>query len=131
MVLVDTSVWVRFLANQHPYRPELDRLLALNQVTAHELVYGELVMGDTGGRRNLLDAYERLRPVRTVPHWQVVEFVQARNLKGRGGGWIDIHLLASALVGRLQLWTADPRFAAVATELGVAYEASGPAGTVS
>jgi hypothetical protein len=29
------------------------------------------------------------------------------------------------------LWTADPRFAAVATELGVAYEASGPAGTVS
>jgi hypothetical protein len=30
----------------------------------------------------------------------------------------------SAIVGRLQLWTVDPRFSAVASELGVAYEAS-------
>jgi hypothetical protein len=44
-------------------------------------------------------------------------------LHGRGVGWIDIHLLASAVVGRLQLWTDDPRFAAVANEVGVAYEA--------
>jgi hypothetical protein len=43
-------------------------------------------------------------------------------LHGRGLGWIDVHLLASAIVGRLQLWTADSRFAAVAKELGVAYE---------
>jgi hypothetical protein len=43
-------------------------------------------------------------------------------LYGRGVGWIDIHLLASAIVGRLRLWTADPRFAGVAKELGVAYE---------
>ena len=81
-------------------------------------------MGDTGGRRELLDAYERIRPASTVPHWQVVEFVQAHDLQGRGVGWIDIHLLAAALVGQLQLWTADPRFAAMATELGVAYQAS-------
>jgi hypothetical protein len=51
----------------------------------------------------------------------VVAFVRERDLHGRGVGWIDIHLLVSALVGRLQLWTADPRFAAVAKELGVAY----------
>jgi hypothetical protein len=57
-----------------------------------------------------------------VPHRDVVEFVRARDLHGRGVGWIDIHLLASAVVGRLQLWTADPRFAAMAGELGVAYE---------
>jgi len=43
-------------------------------------------------------------------------------LHGRGVGWIDVHLLASAIVERLQLWTADPRLAAVAGELGVAYE---------
>jgi hypothetical protein len=42
-------------------------------------------------------------------------------LNGRGVGWIDIHLLASAVVERLSLWTADPRFAAVAQELGVDY----------
>jgi predicted nucleic acid-binding protein len=32
-------------------------------------------------------------------------------------------ILASAIVGRLQLWTADPRFEAVANQFGVAYEA--------
>jgi hypothetical protein len=60
-----------------------------------------------------------------VPHPDVVAFVRHRNLHGRGVGWIDIHLLASAIVGRLRLWTADPRFDAVARDLGVAYETPG------
>ena len=52
MVLVDTSVWIRFLANRAPYAAELDRLLGLDEVTGHELVYGELLIGDRGGRRS-------------------------------------------------------------------------------
>jgi predicted nucleic acid-binding protein len=121
MVLVDTSVWIRSLANLAPYAMELDRLLSLDEVTGHELVYGELLIGDRGGRRKLLDAYEQMRQASIVPHRDVVAFARLRNLHGRGVGWIDTHLLASAIVGRLQLWTADPRFAAVAKELGVAY----------
>jgi predicted nucleic acid-binding protein len=35
--------------------------------------------------------------------------------------WIDAHLLASAIVEGVQLWTADERFAEVASELGVGY----------
>ena len=122
MILVDTSVWIRFLANRAPCAAELDRLLGLNEVTGHELVYGELLIGDRGGRRKLLAAYEQMHQAGTVPHHDVVAFVRARDLHGRGVGWIDVHLLASAVVGRLQLWTADPRFALVANELGVAYE---------
>jgi predicted nucleic acid-binding protein len=122
MVLVDTSVWIRFLANRAPYATELDRLLGLDETAGHELVYGELLIGDRGGRRKLLAAYMQMRQASIVPHHDVVAFVRDRDLYGRGVGWIDIHLLASAIVGRLQLWTADPRFAAVAKELGVAYE---------
>jgi predicted nucleic acid-binding protein len=122
MILVDTSVWIRFLANRAPYAAELDRLLDLDEVTGHEFVYGELLIGDRGGRRKLLSAYERMHQAATVPHRDLVEFVRARGLHGRGVGWIDVHLLASAVVGRLQLWTADPRFAAMAVDLGVAYE---------
>ncbi len=122
MVLVDTSVWIRFLAGRARYASELERLLALDEVTGHELVYGELLIGDRGGRRKVLAAYERMYQARTVPHGDVVEFVRARNLYGRGVGWVDIHLLASALVGKLRLWTVDPRFGALANELGVAYE---------
>jgi predicted nucleic acid-binding protein len=38
MVLVDTSVWIRFLANRTPYPGELDRLLSLDEVMGHWLV---------------------------------------------------------------------------------------------
>lgn len=123
MVLVDTSVWIRFLASRAPYAAELDRLLGLEEVTGHELVYGELLIGDRGGRRKLLAAYERMHQAAMVPHRDVVAFVRDRDLHGRGVGWIDVHLLASAIVGRLQLWTADPRFSAVANQFGVAYQA--------
>ena len=57
-----------------------------------------------------------------IPHADVVAFVHDRRLHGRGIGWVDAHLLASSLVGRLKLWTTDPRLMALATELGVSYE---------
>jgi len=57
-----------------------------------------------------------------VPHAEIVAFVRDRRLHGRGIGWIDTHLLASALVGGLTLWTADPALAIVAKELNVNYE---------
>jgi hypothetical protein len=60
----------------------------------------------------------------TVPHREVVALVRARDLHGRGVGWVDIHLIASAMVGRMQLWTADSRSSTVAKELGVGYEAA-------
>lgn len=123
MVLVDTSVWIRFLSNRTPYAAELDRLLDLDEVSGHELVYGELLIGDRGGRGKFLAAYERMHQADTIPHHDVVAFVRDRGLHGRGVGWIDVHLLASAIVGRLQLWTADPRFAELAHALGVDYSA--------
>jgi predicted nucleic acid-binding protein len=121
MVLVDTSVWIRFLANRAPYANTLDGLLGRDEVAGHELVYGELLIGDRSGRAKLLAAYGEMLQAGTVPHREVVAFVRDRALYGRGVGWIDVHLLASAIVGQLQLWTADSRLLAVAKELGVAY----------
>ena len=121
MVLVDTSVWIRFLANRAPWADELDRLLSADEVAGHELVQGELLIGDVGGREQLLNAYARLPLAASVAHDEVVAFVRARRLQGRGAGWIDVHLLASATLGRLMFWTADSRAAAVAAELGIAH----------
>lgn len=121
MVLVDTSIWIRSLAGVAPYKQELVRLLDLNEVAGHQLVYGELLIGDRGGRRKLLDAYELMHPARPVPHRDVVAFVRGRRLHGLGVGWIDVQLLAAAIAGRLVLWTADERLAMVAEKLGAAY----------
>lgn len=121
MVLVDTSVWIRFLLNRSPHAAAFDQLLLTAEVIGHELVYGELLIGDRGGRAKLLQDYARMRYAQTIPHEDVVAFVKARGLHGRGAGWVDIHLLASAVVEKIPLWTADPRLAALASELGVAY----------
>jgi hypothetical protein len=70
----------------------------------------------------LLAEYERMDQTPVVPHADVVAFVRDRKLNGQGIGWIDVHLLASALVAPLQLWTTDPALAMVAKELGISYE---------
>ena len=41
-----------------------------------------------------------------------------RNLAGRGIGWVDAHLIASAIADRVRLWTLDRRLAAAARRLG-------------
>jgi predicted nucleic acid-binding protein len=121
MVLVDTSVWIRFLANRAPFASRLDELLGRGEVSGHEFVFGELLMGDNGGRKQLLDDYRLMHQTAVVPHDEVVEFVRVRRLHGRGIGWIDAHLLASALVSHTQLWTTDARLAALARELRIEY----------
>jgi hypothetical protein len=121
MVLVDTSVWIRALSNRAPFVAELDRLLELEEVAGHDLIYGELLIGDRGGRKKLLTEYRRMFQSATIPHSEVVTFVEHRRLHGRGIGWIDVHLLASAIVDGLKLWTADPRLSALADEFGVAH----------
>jgi predicted nucleic acid-binding protein len=121
MVLVDTSVWIRFLANREPYASGLDDLLGRDEVAGHELVFGELLIGDKGGRRKLLEAYEQMHQAMTVPHEEVVAFVKERRIHGRGAGWIDVHLLAAAMVGPYKLWTADPRLGLLASQFAVAY----------
>ena len=129
MVLVDTSIWLRFLADQSPWAAELDRLLSLDVAVGHELVLGELLIGyrsgdERSGRGRLLADYSRMSSVQTVAHAEVVEFVRVRRLHGRGVGWIDIHLLAAAVVAGVRLWTVDERLAGFARELGVAWTVS-------
>jgi predicted nucleic acid-binding protein len=121
VVLVDASIWIRFLAAREPFATSLDELLGTDQVLGHDLVHGELLIGDSGGRRSLLEAYARIHRAATVPHAEVVEFVKVRKLRGRGIGWVDAHLLASALTERCSLWTADSNLAILAAELRVAH----------
>jgi len=121
VVLVDTSVWIRFLAGREPYASALDQLLASDRVMSHDLVQGELLIGDAGGRTKLLAGYAEIHRADTVPHAEVVEFVCTRKLQGRGIGWVDAHLLASTLVERCRLWTADASLADVAGELRISH----------
>ena len=121
MVLVDTSVWIRFLANRAPYAADLNRLLVRGDVAGHDLVYGELLIGDRGGREALLKSYGAIHQVPVVTHSEVVAFVRFHGLHGRGIGWVDAQLLASAMLSRVPLWTADERLATLARQVGISF----------
>ena len=120
-ILVDTSVWIRFLAGHDPYQSKLAALLGRGEVAGHPFVFGELLIGDRGERRQLLAGYELMHQAPLVAHDEVVRFVRLRRLHGRGIGWVDTHLVASALVAGIKLWTADPRLDAVGRELKIGH----------
>ena len=51
-------------------------------------------------------------------HDEVLAFVESRRLMGRGLGWVDMHLLASAVLAAVPLWTSDKNLSTVARTLG-------------
>ena len=114
-VLADTSVWVDYL--RHKNAPIL---APLNQgdVVMHDYVVGEMALG--GLSQAKLAMFSRMRRCHCASHDEVMHLIAERNLAGRGLGYVDSHLLAAALIDRLQLWTLDRALQQVASELGCA-----------
>lgn len=120
MILVDTSVWV-----DHLRRPNasLARLLEEGLVVCHPFVIGEIALGTLARRSEILGLLRELPAARVVSHEDALTLVGKRTLFGRGIGWVDAHLVASALIEHRKLWTRDRRLAAVAEDLNVAWRA--------
>ena len=55
-----------------------------------------------------------------VPHAEVLHFVDRHHLAGSGLGWIDMHLLASAMASRATLASRDRHLGQAARALGLA-----------
>lgn len=119
MILVDTSVWVDFFRGTERATGLAARLDA-NDVLLHPWVLGELVLGGLGPRReSVVVDLQRLPTAPIVADVEVIELIHARRLFSRGIGWVDVHLLAAALVADSDLWTFDGTLAEVARDLGV------------
>lgn len=110
MVLVDTSVWIEFLRKGH--RP-LDQALAEGKALTHPFVIGELACGGLRGGHEVRRLVERLPQVEEATHDEVMAMIERRRLSGSGIGWIDAHLVASALISRARLLTLDKALANV------------------
>ena len=115
-MLVDTSVWIDHLRRRNA---TLVALLEQARVWTHAFVIGELACGNLARRAEVLASLAALPQVPAVPHPEVLAFIAARRLMGRGLGWIDVHLLAAALLAKTPFWTLDTRLATVAAELGL------------
>ena len=116
MVLADTSVWIQHF--RYGERALAD-LLSDGLVLMHPFVWGELACGNLKDRAGILSDLRTLPPAKSASNAEVLQFVEDRRLWGRGLGWIDAHLLASALLSHCRFWTLDKSLEQAATELGL------------
>jgi len=118
MVLVDTSVWVdHFRAGL----PRLAEILGRGEVLVHPLVIGELACGRMANRKEILTLLQALPQARSASHDEALRFIEDRRLMGQGLGYVDVHLLASALLSSCRLWTTDAALAEACAGLGLKF----------
>jgi predicted nucleic acid-binding protein len=111
VILVDTSVWVDHLRRRNV---SLADKLGRSEVLCHPFVIGEMSLGSLRNRDEVLQLLSELPMTSVVPHDDVLALVERLDLAGRGVGWVDVHLIASAVVDGVRLWTLDRRLASVA-----------------
>lgn len=121
MILVDTSVWIDHLRAGNP---ALGLLLTEGVVACHDFVIGELACGTMRKRNEILDLLTRLPVMPRARHTEALALVESWKLMGLGLGWIDVHILASALLGGAHLWTKDRSLSAAAVTLGLGWKFS-------
>ena len=120
-VLVDTSVWRRYFSGTASVRGLGDLLDEDGAVLVHPFIIGEMVLGGLSAREERL--FVRLPSAGIVRHEEVLGLVRRRRLARRGIGWVDAHLLASALTSSAVLWSVDADLSAVAADLGIRWPA--------
>lgn len=117
MVLADTSLWIDHFRRENP---ALIEWLARDLVLMHPAVMGELACGNLTRRRYTLAFLASLVPPAVATDEDVLQMIDTHRMWGRGLGWVDMHLLASALLTNCRFRTLDRKLAEAATELGLA-----------
>ena len=120
MILVDTSIWV---AHFRDGTSGLEILLNDGEVMIHPFVIGELACGNIKNRKEIFSLLKTLTMAVQAEHDEVLQFIEQNKIMGRGVGYIDVHLLASAVLSDAPIWTLDKRLAAVADRMKIKYSA--------
>ena len=118
MILADTSVWISHIRSGEPH---LERALVDGQVFMHPFVLGEIACGNLRRRSQTLNELERLPFTVAASNDEVLALLELHRLFGKGIGWVDAHLLASARLSGCKLWTLDGSLLHAATALKVGY----------
>ena len=119
MMLVDSSVWI-----DHLRHGEAELVSALNQsqILIHPFVLGELACGNLKSRTSVLALLVALPAATLATDEETMAFIELHGLMGRGIGYIDAHLCASARLSGALLWTRDKRLRDMALGLGFGHQ---------
>jgi predicted nucleic acid-binding protein len=119
MVLVDTSVWIQHF---HEGCKGLSDLLNESEVACHPFIVGELACGYLKKRTEILSLLQALPMLPLVDSEEYFTFIDVHRLFGKGLGFVDIHILASARLTSTWLWTLDKSLATIAVQFKIAYK---------
>ena len=118
MILVDTSVWVRHFRMGDR---RLEELLQEGEVCCHPHIIGELACGNLKRRMMVLALLHELPSMPLAENEEVLALLDQKKLYGQGLGWIDAHLLASAMLADSPIWTLDASLRHAAAHLKIEY----------
>ncbi len=118
MVLVDTSVWVSHLRHGNE---DLQELLHDGEVVCHPFIVGELACGNLKNRQEILTYLQSLPMTILAEDEEVLKFIENNQLMGKGLGYIDVHLIASAVLTNVLLWTLDKTLDKFTEKIGINY----------
>ena len=120
MILIETSVWVDHL---HRGDEAVATLLEQGSVVMHPFVLGELACGTLRNRDETLRTLAALPATTVSANGEALALIETSKLMGRGLGYVDVHLIASALIAGDLIWSRDKQLGAAAAELKVSFVA--------
>jgi len=83
----------------------------------HPFIIGELACGNLKNRHEILSLLQSLPMAPIIEFDEFLYFIERNELMGIGIDFVDVHLLASAQLAGIPLWTADKRLKSVAIKL--------------
>ena len=119
MVLADTSIWIDHIRKEGH---ELGQLLWRGEVVTHWIVVGELASGNLPNRTDTMHDLRKIVRVPSATELEALALIENQRLFGKGIGWNDIQLLASALIHSVPLWTRDKRLREAAKKLHASWD---------
>ena len=118
MILADSSIWIDHFRNNNNH---ILQLVQEKRLLIHPFVIGELALGSLAGRREVLADLQKLSRATTALDAEVMMMIERDQLYGKGIGYVDAHLLASArLTADCKLWSKDKRLRALAEQFNIA-----------
>ena len=116
-ILADSSIWMDYLRHK-------DAMLQLfiddGTLCIHPFIIGEIALGHLNPRARILFDIDQLPKIMQVEDHEALALIEKHKLFGTDIGYIDVHLLASALISSAALWTRDKALHAAAEKLGIA-----------
>ena len=116
MVLVDTSVWVSHFRHGNS---RLQKLLKQSRIVSHPFIIGELACGNISNGTEIISLIQSLPMLDAVEHEELLLFIVHNKMMGRGLGFVDVHLMAAAMLAGIPIWTQDKKLKQACSRLGI------------